>query len=239
MNPAGHRQPAGACNRSLRAEDAIRAGTWISFRRIVPIRSRRCPAPATAANARARLCVITATADRQDREHHRPLAADSTDVVGLKIATRAHQSLIWDRTRHLLRLRSSLLVFYPAALQALREAGIDLGETDCLELLSAAPDPGQARALSRSKIAAMLRRAGRREVEVKAEKIQAVLRAPALHQPDPIQRAYAAPVSAAVGMLVALRTLIGELGEVVGQGFGHHPAAEIYLSQPGLQLLSL
>lgn len=171
---------------------------------------------------------------RQDREHHRPLAADSTDVVGLKIATRAHQSLIWDRTRHLLRLRSTLLAFYPAALQAFGEVGIELGEADCLELLAAAPDPDRAQALSRSKIAAMLRRAGRREVEAKAEAIQAVLRAAALRQPDPVQRAYAASVSASVGLLVALRTQIGELGQVVGQGFGQHPAAEIYLSQPGL-----
>lgn len=174
---------------------------------------------------------------RQDREHHRRLAGDSTDVVGLKIATRTHQSLIWDRTRHLLRLRSTLLAFYPAALQAFHDAGIDLGEGDSLELLSAAPDPDRARSLSRSKITAILRRANRRDVEAKAEKIQTALRAPALRQPDPVQRAYAASVTAGVGILAALRIQIDDLAEVVARGFGRHPAAEIYLSQPGLGLV--
>jgi transposase len=42
---------------------------------------------------------------RLDREHHRPVAGDSGEVEGLKLIARTHQSLIWDRTRHLQRLR--------------------------------------------------------------------------------------------------------------------------------------
>ena len=37
---------------------------------------------------------------RLDRAHHRPVAGDSDDGEALKLLTRAHQSLIWDRTRH-------------------------------------------------------------------------------------------------------------------------------------------
>src|SRR3954462_14538451 len=38
---------------------------------------------------------------RLDRAHHRPVAGDSGEVEGLKLVARTHQSLIWDRTRHL------------------------------------------------------------------------------------------------------------------------------------------
>jgi len=36
----------------------------------------------------------------------------------VKVAARAHKTLIWERTRHLARLRHALLDFFPAALDA-------------------------------------------------------------------------------------------------------------------------
>jgi len=93
---------------------------------------------------------------RLDREHHRPLAGDSPAVEGLKLIARTHQSLIWDRTRHLQRLRSTLREFFPAAVEAFTAAGISLADPDALELLGRAPDPARAAALSRSKITAAL-----------------------------------------------------------------------------------
>jgi transposase len=42
---------------------------------------------------------------RLDRAHHRPVAGDSELVEAIKLVARAHQSLVWDRTRHVLRLR--------------------------------------------------------------------------------------------------------------------------------------
>jgi hypothetical protein len=47
---------------------------------------------------------------------------------------------VWERTRHVLRLRSTLRDFFPAALQAFSE--LDAG--DALEILAAAPDPDTA-----------------------------------------------------------------------------------------------
>jgi transposase len=60
---------------------------------------------------------------RLDRGHHRPVAGDSAEVEGLKLVARAHQSLIWDRQRHGLRLRSALREFFPAALDAFAAPG--------------------------------------------------------------------------------------------------------------------
>ncbi len=167
---------------------------------------------------------------RLDRAHHRPVAGDSPQAEAIKLIARAHQSMIWDRSRHVLRLRAALREFFPAALQAFA----DLDAPDTLELLALAPDPGTAAALSQSRIAAVLGRARRRAAAAKAQQIQAVLRAPQLRQPPPVQAAYAAIVAGQVTLIRALNTQIDELGEVVSAHFGQHRDAEIYRSQPGL-----
>jgi hypothetical protein len=167
---------------------------------------------------------------RLDRAHHRTVAGDSPAAEGLKLVARSHQAFIWDRTRHLQRLRGALREFFPAALQAFPE----LNTSEALELLERAPDPARAARLSRSKITAALTRAHRRDPEAKAEAIQAALRAPALRQAPEIETAYAVIVVSAVRLIASLNTQIAELQAVVAEGFGRHPDAEIVTSQPGL-----
>ena len=53
---------------------------------------------------------------RLDRAAHRPVAGDTELAEGIKLAARSHQNLVWERTRHVLRLRSALRESYPAAL---------------------------------------------------------------------------------------------------------------------------
>jgi transposase len=55
---------------------------------------------------------------RTDRHNHRALAGDSTEAEAIKVLARAHQNLIWARTRHTNALRSALREYYPAALEA-------------------------------------------------------------------------------------------------------------------------
>jgi transposase len=74
---------------------------------------------------------------RTDAHQLRPVAGDSALAEGVKVLTRAHQNLIWDRHRQMLRLRAALREFFPAALEAFE----DLTAVDTLELLGAAPDP--------------------------------------------------------------------------------------------------
>jgi transposase len=170
---------------------------------------------------------------RLDRAHHRPVAGDSDDGEALKLVTRAHQSLIWDRTRHLLRLRSALREYFPAALQAFE----DLDAPESLELLAAAPDPDLAAALSKARIVAALRRAKRRKIDQRVDDLQAVLRAPALRQSTAVQNAFSAIVVAEVRIITALVAEIEALGVVVATRFGRHPDAEIFTSQPGLGVI--
>jgi hypothetical protein len=110
---------------------------------------------------------------RTDRHQLRPVAGDSATAEAVKIVTRAHKTLIWERTRHVLRLRHALREFFPAALAAFE----DLAATDALDLLGRAPDPASAAALSKAQITAALRRARRRDADIKAAQVLTALRA--------------------------------------------------------------
>jgi transposase len=168
---------------------------------------------------------------RTDRHNHRPVSADSETVQAVKILARAHQSMIWSRGRQTNGLRSTLREFYPAALAAFDE----LTSTDALEVLRIAPTPELGRALSRSKIAAALRRGGRqRRIDERAEQIRAALRAPQLAAPAAISTAMGVSVAASVAVIGAMGTQIVELARELEAGFESHPDAEVVRSLPGL-----
>ncbi len=167
---------------------------------------------------------------RTDRHQLRPVAGDSDLAEAIKVVTRAHKTLIWERTRHTLRLRRALLDFFPAAVAAFD----DLDAPDTLELLGVAPDPVTAAGLDGEQITAALRRARRRGIPDKVAKIQEVLRAPQLAQPPVVAGAYAVTVQAQVAILTTFNTQIKLMEQQVGAHFGRHPDGEVYLSQPGL-----
>ena len=80
---------------------------------------------------------------RTDRHNHRPIAGDSPTAEAVKVLARAHQNLIWARTRHTNALRSALREYYPAALEAFD----DLADRDALAILGRAPTPADAATL--------------------------------------------------------------------------------------------
>jgi transposase len=160
----------------------------------------------------------------------RTVAGDSEQASAVKVLARMHQTLIWDRTRQVLRLRSSLREFFPAAL----EAYDDLASPDVLELLIKAPEPDSAARLTRAQITAALTRAHRRNREAKTTAIMAALRTQHLTQPPPIAAAYSATARALATLITSSNEQITALEGQVDAYFGQHPDAEIYLSQPGL-----
>jgi transposase len=167
---------------------------------------------------------------RTDSHQLRQVAGDSELAEAIKVVARAHKTLIWERTRHTQRLRHALRESFPAALEAFE----DLTSSDALELLSKAADPGVAARLTRPQIGAALRRAGRRNVAERTEQIHTELRTEQLTQPPAVAAAYAATVRSQVAVLTTLNTEITTMQGEVAAHFGQHPAAEIYLSQPGL-----
>ena len=172
---------------------------------------------------------------RLDRTHHRRIAGDTEIAEHLKIATRAHQTMIWSRVRQVNTLRSMLREYYPAALAA---SGTDLAGRDALAGLTAAPSPDLGRLLSQSRIETLLRRAGRqRNLTTTAAKIRAALSSEQLTARPGVIPAYTASASALLAVLTTMATQTEVLAGQVEQGFGQHPDAEIYRSQPGLGLI--
>jgi len=172
---------------------------------------------------------------RTRRHQLRPVEADSDLAEGVKVVTRAHQSMIQERTRHMLRLRAALRDYFPAALVAYQQGALTLTGADVLELLAQAPTPTAAADLSVDQILAALKRARRRrDLPAKAAAIQTALRTDHLGQSAIVTAAYAATVRSTVAILVTLNSEIDTLEGEVEAYFGRHPDVEIYRSQPGL-----
>jgi transposase len=168
---------------------------------------------------------------RTDRHNHRPIAGDSLDAEAIKVLARAHQSLIWARTRHTNGLRSALREYYPAALLAFE----DLAHGDALGVLGRAPTPEQGAHLDLPAIQSALKRGGRkRNIAARARDIRAALRSEQLAAPAPVAAAFGATTRAAVGIIAELNRQIAELEISLAEHFETHPDADIYRSLPGL-----
>lgn len=171
---------------------------------------------------------------RTDRHNHRLLAGDTPDAEAVKVLARAHQNLIWTRNRHTNALRSALREYYPAALEAFD----DLSDRDALAILGHAPDPRQASSLSLAKIRSALKAAGRqRNIDIRAQEIQAALRSEQLAAPAAVTAAFAATTRATVGLVVELSRQIDDLENELAAHFETHPDADIYRSLPGLGVI--
>jgi transposase len=167
---------------------------------------------------------------RTDSHQLRAVAGDSADAEGIKVLARTHKTLIWERTRHVQRLRHQLREYFPAALEAFE----DLDASDTLELLGKAPDPARAARLTRAQVSAALKRARRRGIPDKATAILAALRGEQLGRPPGITAAYAATVRSLIAVITTLNEQVKSLQGQVEEHFGQHPDAEIYRSQPGM-----
>jgi transposase len=171
---------------------------------------------------------------RTDRHNHRPIAGDSDAVEAVKVLARAHQNLIWARTRHTNTLRSTLREYYPAALEAFE----DLADRDALAVLGRAPTPADAKHLSLAKIRSALKAAGRqRNLDTRALRIQELLRTEQLAAPAAVTAAFGATTRATVGIIGELNHQIAELEAELATHFEAHPDADIYLSLPGLGVI--
>jgi transposase len=168
---------------------------------------------------------------RTDRHNHRPIAGDSPDAEAIKVLARAHQNLIWTRTRHTNALRSALREYYPAALVAFE----DLAHGDALGVLGRAPSPEQGARLSLTAIQSALKRGGRqRNIATRAREIRVALGTEQLAAAATVTAAFAATTRATVGIITEMNHQISELEAALAAHFETHPDADIYLSQPGL-----
>lgn len=173
---------------------------------------------------------------RTDRHNHRSVAGGSEPAEAVKVLARAHQRLVWSRHRQVLTLRSMLREFYPAALVAFKDGLADRdADRDALAVLSRAPTPAEGGSLSRSAIAALLRRAGRqRNIDARAAEIQSALRSEQLQPPPVLAGAYGSAVRSTVAIISEMTRQLALLEKDLGEHFERHPDAKIICSQPGL-----
>jgi transposase len=201
--------------------------------------------PMAAARYRERFFVSGAKSDaadarvladlvRTDRHQHRSVAGDSELAEQVKLVARSHQGAIWSRRRLGNQLRASLREYFPAILTI----GDPL-DRDVLAILAVAPTPAEARGLSRSKLAAALRRGGRQvNVEARAVEYQEILRRPVLEQPPRLASTYGQIARSLVEVIVATTGQIAYLEEVLTEDFSGHPDADIFRSLPGLGIVT-
>jgi transposase len=170
---------------------------------------------------------------RTDRDHHRPLAADTELGQAVSVLARAHQDMVWARQQDTNRLRSLLREFFPAALTAFA----DLTTKTALTVLAAAPTPAAAAALTRANLIALLHAAGRGTRPADAARLVEVFGQPQLHQPPAVEDAMGEAVRAIVRTVAATSESIKDLEKALNASFEQHPDAEILDSLPGLGLV--
>ncbi len=159
---------------------------------------------------------VLAELARLDGHNHRPIAGDTELAEAIKVLARAHHSMIWARQRQQNQLRSTLREFFPAALLAFD----DLASGDALAVLAIAPTPSLGRGLSRSKIAAALRRGGRqRRIDDRTVEIQAALRSEQLEAPTVVAEAMGASVAALVAVITDLVAQTARLEQELADRF--------------------
>lgn len=168
---------------------------------------------------------------RTDRHNHRQVAGDSDLAEAVKVLTRAHQNLIWERQRHTNRLRSSLREYYPAALATFP----DLDHPETLTILVKAPTPTAGRSLTLPQIKAALRQGGRqRNLDTRAATIKQGLAVDQLQAPQLITQASAATTRATVAVIAELNRQIINLETELATHLNSTPTPKSSPAFPGL-----
>jgi transposase len=173
---------------------------------------------------------------RTDQHLHRRLSADTHLAQAVAVLARAYQDATWRGTKASNELRSLLREYYPAFLEAFAgKNASNLANSDARALLAIAPTPAAAEKLSKARIAAALRRAGRqRRIDTTAAQLHATLREPQLRQPDLVEQAMGRQALALLATLNTECRNVDELGAAVADAFQQHPDHAIITSFPGL-----
>ncbi|MFD6650638.1 IS110 family transposase [Micromonospora chalcea] len=179
--------------------------------------------------------VVLANILRTDMQVHRPLPADTELARSIAVLARACQDATWRRTRASNELRSLLREYYPAMLEAAANRSGNLATPLTRALLEIAPTPAAALTLSKARIAAALRRAGRsRNIDQITTELHTILRQPHLRQDPLVEQAMGIQALRLLATLTTECASIDHLSAAVETAFQQHPDYEIITSFPGI-----
>ncbi|MEU6188115.1 IS110 family transposase [Nocardia sp. NPDC047038] len=173
---------------------------------------------------------------RVDAHLHRVLPADSELAQAIAVLARAQQDAVWRRTKAGNELRSHLREYYPAFLSTFAvKSATNLAKPEARAILALAPTPALATKLTKTRVAAALRRAGRqRGIDQLATQIVEGLRTVQLRQPGPVELAMGRQALALVAMLDAACAGADDLEQAAAEEFRKHPDYTVITSFPGL-----
>jgi transposase len=177
---------------------------------------------------------------RVDAHRHRRLPADSELAQAIAVLARAQQDAVWRRSKAGNELRSILREYYPAFLDTFAaKSATNLAKPHARAVLAIAPTPGHAAKLTKARIAAALRRAGRkRGIDDLATEILQRLQAPQLRQPELVEKAMGRQTLVLLAMLDAACAGADDLAQAAADEFRRHPDYAIITSFPGLAELT-
>jgi transposase len=99
---------------------------------------------------------------RVDAHMHRPIPADTELTQAIAVLARAQQDAVWRRTKASNELRSLLREYHPMFLAAFGDrSATNLAKPEVRAVLAIAATPAATAKLTRARVAAALRRAGR------------------------------------------------------------------------------
>ncbi|MFR9774092.1 IS110 family transposase [Nocardia sp. SC052] len=173
---------------------------------------------------------------RVDAHLHRRLPADSELAQAIAVLARAQQDAVWRRTKAGNELRSLLREYYPAFLDTFAaRSATNLAKPEARAVLAIAPTPAAAGKLTKTRVAAALRRAGRkRGIDQLASEIVEGTRSAQLRQPGPVEQAMGRQALALLAMLDAACEGADELEQAAAEQFRSHPDYAVITSFPGL-----
>src|SRR4051794_11213150 len=180
---------------------------------------------------------------RTDAHLHRMLPADSALARSITVLARGYQDAVWRRTKLVQELRSRLREYYPGFLATFaRTSGMSttrLASAEARAVLAIAPSPAEAATVSRARVQAALRRAGRtRNIASVTADIVAALRIAQPRQAQLVEQAMRTQTLALLDVLNAICGSVEQLSAALIDAFSQHPDYEIITSFPGLADIS-
>lgn len=167
--------------------------------------------------------LLLANALRTDGHAHRQLPADSDLAGAVGVLARTQQDLARRRRSEAQAVRSLLREFFPAALLAFP----DLTTAMALVVLTAAPTPAAAAALTEEQIVDLLREAGHGTLPKQAARLGEIFAAAQLRQPAPVETAMGQALVALVAALRGTVRAIRNLEVALQSAWEEHPQAPV------------